>query len=681
MKKYVALFLIVVVASSFPAWNVHGSHNAEKIESLSYAPLFGIHSDGTELIDQFDSMDAFVDSCREKGYSIILFNALPWEYYFVSPTLNKLGWEFGKDMLTPLIERAHEENIKVFVDVQSLAWKLREDYSDWPGNSPSVEDVTDVVRELISYGVDGISEEEFLAKWFAPVYEVCKENGVTYLHKGIPYDVAWFCNESSTAFEAYSNCSVLMTEDYYMNDDLARNSMMPSFADGLGKPYWMKSCPDDWALGSIENMENVMLMRMVQYHPDYIFAMIYNRTDFEDFEPSSLFPVIQNYIIDEEKPVCDVVVYLTSEAGTNDDPKDMDPWQLLDVSFSAIANGIMASGYRVVVTSEPVKDADAYYIYTRGGWWDESNVLDLPDSIVNLFHGNKTVFLEVGSTLPASTSNWQDVRSRIGISNTVFDTEFGENHPVDGVYRGVTYTHLSDDWFLFNKIKPCDVWGEVLSTCRYGGNTYVLASRDDNRIFINGAGLDFDAGFLISNILGDGLQSPSRCISTTGIVSTFYATDDTSLHVKLPYSPASVEWMKRGINGTVNSGNVPYDENEGYEDYLEGGTLLVIKITGNASVGITRPSDALYVNDREIIPLSGTIIIGGITIDADAASNTGIRNVEFYIDGEMRYNDTEAPYEWLWDEHAVGSREIAVRAYDIRGSEAGDSIDVLIFNL
>jgi len=176
------------------------------------------------------------------------------------------------------------------------------------------------------------------------------------------------------------------------------------------------------------------------------------------------------------------------------------------------------------------------------------------------------------------------------------------------------------------------VWGEVLSTCRYGGNTYVLASRDDNRIFINGAGLDFDAGFLISNILGDGLQSPSRCISTTGIVSTFYATDDTSLHVKLPYSPASVEWMKRGINGAVSSGNVPYDENEGYEDYLEGGTLLVLKITGNASVGITRPSDALYVNDREIIPLSGTIIIGGITIDADAASNTGIRNVEFYIE-------------------------------------------------
>jgi len=681
MKKVIALFLVLIVYSSFPGNATYKNHGVEK-NSINYELKFGIHSDGVELIEDFDSIDEFVDSCYEKGYSIILFNALPWKYYFVSPTLNRLGWEFGEDLLSPMIERAHEKGIKVFVDVQSLAWKVREDYEDWPGNAPSTDDVVDIVNELISYGVDGISEEMFLSNWFLPVHNACSKSGVTYLHKGIPYDVAWFCNESSTAFEAYSNCDVLMTEDYYMNDDLARNCIIPSFASGLDKSYWVKSCPDDWALGSVTNMENVMMMRMVQYHPDYIFAMIYNKSDFDEFNPSILLPTIQDYMVDEEKPICNVVVYLTDEAGTNDDPKDMDPWQLLDVSFSAIANGIMASGYRIVITSEPMENADAYYVYTRGGWWDETNVLDLPDSIVNLFYGNKTVFLEVGGVLPVSTPNWKSIRSRIGIStNRIFDTIFDENHPIDGVYDGITYTHLSNAWFLFNNIKISDVWGEILSTCSYRGNTYVLASRDGNRIFINGAGLDFNASFLISSILNDGLQSPSSCISTTGVVSTFYATDNASVHIKLPYNASSINWVKRDINGNMLDGDAPYDGNDGYTDYLTKGTLLILKLNSNISVSITRPSNALYINDREIIPLNKAIIFGGIAIDVDVASDMGIKEVDFYIDGNLKYGDSEPPYQWLWDEYAVGNHEIRVKAYDSQDNEAEDVVNIIIFNL
>ncbi len=678
MKKFMVFFLIAVISLSFP-----GNHGRAGGESHSYAPEFGIHSDGTELIDQFDSMADFVNACYAKGYSIILFNALPWAYYFVSPTLQKLGWEFGGDMLTPMIEKAHEKGIKVFVDIQSLAWKFREGYGeDWPGDMPSTDEVVSIVDELISYGVDGIAEEEFLAKWFAPVYEVCKENGVVYLHKGIPYDVAWFCNESSTAFKAYSNCSVLMTEDYYMNDDLARNSIIPSFASGLHKPYWVKSCPDDWALGSVTNMENVLLMRMVQYRPEYIFAMIYNRSDFDEFDPLSLLPIEQGYIVDDNKPVCDVVVYLTDEAGTDDNPEDFDPWQLLDVSFSAIANGIMSAGYRIMITSEPVENADAYYIYTRGGWWDETNILDLPDSIVKLFYGNKTVFLQVGSVLPDSTANWRAVRSRIGIvADRTFDTIFDENRPVDGVYDGITYTHLSDDWFTFNTIKPCDVWGEILSTCRYNGNTYVLASRDGNRVFINGAGLDFNASFLISNILGDGLQAPSECISTTGSTSVFYATGDTSLRIKLPFNASSVEWTKRDSYGNVERGISPYDKNNGYEDYLAKGTLLLLRGSGNISVSITRPENALYINDREILPLSKPLVIGGITAHAAVSSSLDVANVSFYVDDNLKFADTNEPYQWLWDEHAVGMHKITIKAYDVQNNEAESSVDVLIFNL
>jgi len=472
-----------------------------------------------------------------------------------------------------------------------------------------------------------------------------------------------------------------MTEDYYMNDDLARNCIIPSFASGLGKSYWMKSCPDDWALGSITNMENVMMMRMVQYHPDYIFAMIYNKSYFDEFNPSVLLPTIQDYMVDEDKPICDVVVYLTDEAGTNDDPKDMDPWQLLDVSFSAIANGIMASGYRIEITSEPMENADAYYVYTRGGWWDETNVLDLPDSIVSLFYGNKTVFLEVAANLPASTRNWQVVREKLGIDNSIFDAIFVENTPIEGRYNGISYVHMGSDWSLFNEIRPSDVSGKVLSTCSYNGSTYVLVSKNGNFIFINGAGLDFNASFPISSILGEGLKSPSSCISTTGYVSAFYATENTSLYIKLPHDVPSLEWKKIDIKGKVQSGDIQYDKDEGYHDYLEKGTLLLLKGNSNINANISRPSDALYINDREIMPMGKPILIGKITIRASVESAIEVKNVTFYIDGEVKFKDSEAPYQWLWDEHAIGNYIIMAKAYDSEGGMASDEKEVWILNL
>ena len=668
MKKFVALLCFISLAISF---NGNGNH----VKPL--LPQFGIHSDGIELIEQFSSIEEFVNECYAKGYSIILFNVIPWEYYFISPTLEKLGWEFGEDMLSPLITKAHEKGIKVFADVQSLAWKARESYPDWPGNVPSVQQIISVINELIDYGVDGISEEMFPAQWFFPVYKICKQNGITYLHKGIPYDVAWFCEDNSTVFDAYSNCHVLMTEDYYMNDDLARNELILSFASGLEKPCWIKSCPEDWALESVTNMENVLLMRMFQHHPDYIFAMIYNKSDFEEFDPLSLL-AYQNMTVEEEKPLCNVVVYLTNEAGTDDSPRDIDTWQLLDISFSAIANGIMASGYKIVITPLPI-NADMYYVYTRGKWWDESSILDLPEDIINLFHGNKTVFLEVGGVLPSSTPNWQIVRGKIGLDDVEYDTLCLVGEPIEGEYKGMPYTHLGDDWFIMNEIKPENVKdGEILSTCQYDGNTYALIIKKGNCIFINGAGLDMNAGFPISNIINDCLQFPSKCVITSGYVSTFYAVEDTYLKIKLPHNVSTLKWMKRSINGEVTDGRLQYDTS--YTDFLQKGTLLVLKAEGNISTKIICPENALYINGKKIMPLKKPIIIGGIAVEVMVESAIDVKEVEFYVDDVLKNTDDEEPYQWVWDEKGIGSHTLHVIALDMVGNSDGIEKEVWVMN-
>ncbi|RLF62353.1 MAG: hypothetical protein DRN16_01735, partial [Thermoplasmata archaeon] len=42
----------------------------------------------------------------------------------------------------------------------------------------------------------------------------------------------------------------------------------------------------------------------------------------------------------------------------------------------------------------------------------------------------------------------------------------------------------------------------------------------------------------------------------------------------------------------------------------------------------------------------------------------GIRNVEFYIDNELKYNATKEPYSWRWSELSVGYHTIKVVVYD-----------------
>jgi len=100
-----------------------------------------------------------------------------------------------------------------------------------------------------------------------------------------------------------------------------------------------------------------------------------------------------------------------------------------------------------------------------------------------------------------------------------------------------------------------------------------------------------------------------------------------------------------------------------------------------AEVKIVKPEKALYLFDKKIMPLPSPIIIGNIKMEAVPFSSYSIKNVTFYIDGEMKFKDSEAPYQWLWNERSIGRHDIMVKAYDANGSMASDEINVVIFNL
>ena len=107
-------------------------------------------------------------------------------------------------------------------------------------------------------------------------------------------------------------------------------------------------------------------------------------------------------------------------------------------------------------------------------------------------------------------------------------------------------------------------------------------------------------------------------------------------------------------------------------------------------VYITKPVGGhLYVNILDIIVFDipirlfifNTLIIGKINIDVYAVDNiSGINQVEFYINDELRSPDDDPPYSWTWDQIVfLFPYEIKVIAYDGAGNQATDTINVWKF--
>jgi outer membrane protein assembly factor BamB len=164
------------------------------------------------------------------------------------------------------------------------------------------------------------------------------------------------------------------------------------------------------------------------------------------------------------------------------------------------------------------------------------------------------------------------------------------------------------------------------------------------------------------------------------------------------------------FTGTVYGGIPPYsyhwDFGDGYISVVQNpihayssvgnytATLTVTDTEGNNSndtarvtinyeppmMTITKPVNGLYIKDTRVLPIRKCIIIGMITIEADAHQDPlGIARVEYSIDGKLKATDTEAPYTWTWSALSFSKHTITVTAYDTSGKSAQDSITVWKF--
>jgi len=112
-------------------------------------------------------------------------------------------------------------------------------------------------------------------------------------------------------------------------------------------------------------------------------------------------------------------------------------------------------------------------------------------------------------------------------------------------------------------------------------------------------------------------------------------------------------------------------------------------------VEISKPLRSLYINNIDIIQLikdSSSLlsrirwpffrpwIVGNITIEATAGDDiSGVNRVEFYIDDELKNNESNAPYSWPWDPEAIGGHTIKVIAFNNDGISKSLPLKVWVF--
>jgi len=127
-----------------------------------------------------------------------------------------------------------------------------------------------------------------------------------------------------------------------------------------------------------------------------------------------------------------------------------------------------------------------------------------------------------------------------------------------------------------------------------------------------------------------------------------------------------------------------------YETNLIGDPQLQLKeIDSNPvdiEVNLIKPDQAgsIYLKDKKICSLfflHQPIIIGGITISADAITNPAgyVHSVEFLIDGQQYHVDYNEPYTWLMQVPLKGTYTISVIAHGYYGETAEDSTDAKIW--
>ena len=245
---------------------------------------------------------------------------------------------------------------------------------------------------------------------------------------------------------------------------------------------------------------------------------------------------------------------------------------------------------------------------------------------------------------------------------TLYRWNFGDTKTATGVTVTHNYTHDGEYVVTLNVTDNDGASDE--DTCSVTVDTTAPVTN----VSLNGT--EGNDGWYISNVTVTLLPSDA----TSGVNATYYMLNNGNWTVYI--SPITIS--SEGEN-TLSFYSIDRAGNK------EGVNTTTIKIEKTSpTVDIKSPKQGyFYFMGRQLLPTlrDKTIIIGRVTVEADVNSTASeIKFVHFYVDGTMKYNDTESPYTWIWG-MAFGRHTLKVEAFDEAGHNASKEIDVTIFSI
>jgi hypothetical protein len=524
----------------------------------TYAPDFWI----------FGAVDpAFMPRARELGFMGVGYWAADRDgdrikYYFESPTLARMPWAAHFDSrkskttfgyaglekqgrgLGEYAAAAHAAGLKVMANMEGVnPYHWEAGRKEW-----TPELISAVATDLHDDGADRWFTE-CVAGWpplFLALAETCRKIGMEYQEGDDPGYLHQWDGEQAGGFVDLRPAANLVSlyHYHYKREEMGKHASLAQMAS-LGYAFartWGSPTALVFVVGTNwgeepEHWEGLLkasfLIRALQFRVRDTMIIREDEQKAEKLDVPGMTRWAQELVAksaQEQRPLLNVVAHLRRGAGSH--------WRDLASSGDAITSGAFHAGYDVAASTEPLPEADAYYVYTTGH--DEAGTLDLTPEIAALFGTDKPVFLQLGGVVPrgeALTPRWREALAACGLNP---EGEWAAaDLPAAGTYRGrpVKCTGIYNAYALTERPKGTRltrpaVTGDVPME---GEGVPLVVGRDRN-CFIAANCLRWQMMDPIGDLLaGCGTRATSDVWGIAGEkVTALLAIHDTELDLTLP---------------------------------------------------------------------------------------------------------------------------------------------------
>ena len=185
-------------------------------------------------------------------------------------------------------------------------------------------------------------------------------------------------------------------------------------------------------------------------------------------------------------------------------------------------------------------------------------------------------------------------------------------------------------------------------------------------------------------------SGPEGIINETTVTFTWIGKDREVPAEELLYSyrlePLYPEWSDWTSATTVTYTNlsegwykfeVKAKNPDNEEDPKPASSTFAVNLHHPPEVKISKPGRRLCINNQ-MYPIPLPIVIGECDIEVDTTDEAGIDHVDFYIDGELKYQDSHPPYQYTtwYTSTFLKQYTIKVISYDTLGNQNSDTVKV-----